>query len=168
MRSRDVRAKIKWCSELRKGIKVTEPNDNLCKAYLKKSNTALRAMNLNMGAGLHDWAVDGAYYARYHAIYALLRKCGIESEIHDCTIALVRFLFRNRFARHLLEELETAKSHRIDLVYYTDRMVPEEGIKRNIASAPDFVLHVEKTISSLNNREEITRLRQRLKQAILR
>lgn len=168
MKGKGIESKILWCSRQRKGIRLTDPNDNLCKAYLRKSNSSLRAMNLNMGAGLRDWAVDGAYYARYHAIYALLQKCGIESEIHECSIALMRFLFRDRFAGRLLEELETAKSHRIDLVYYTDRLVPEEDIQRNIASAPAFVLHVEKIISALNDMDEIKGLRQRLKRAMIR
>ena len=166
MRGRSSEARILWCSEQRKGIKLREPNDNLCEAYLKKSNSSLKAMNLNMGAGLYDWAVDGAYYARYHAVYALLQKCGIESEIHDCTIALMRFLFEDRLTRQLLNELENAKSQRIDLVYYTDRMVPKEDITRNIASAPQFVLHVEKIISSLNNIDEIQELRARLRRII--
>ena len=40
-----------------------------------------------------DWISTTAYYARYFAFYALLQKCGIKSEIHDCTISLMSFLF---------------------------------------------------------------------------
>ena len=78
----------------------------------------------------------------------------------------MRFLFEDRLTRQLLNELEDAKSQRIDLVYYTDRMVPKEDIARNIASAPHFVLHVEKIISLLNNIDEVHELRNRLRHVI--
>ncbi|MEA2003961.1 MAG: hypothetical protein U9O53_03295 [archaeon] len=32
-----------------------------------------------------------AYYACYNALYSILMKCGIKSEIHDCTIELMDF-----------------------------------------------------------------------------
>ena len=35
------------------------------------------------------WKLIIAYYACYNALYALLMKCGIRCEIHDCTLELM-------------------------------------------------------------------------------
>src|SRR3989338_2684451 len=134
MKDDELKGKIVWCSRQKKGIKLELPNDNLCDAYLKKSKDSLKSMLLNMNANLLDWAVDAAYYARYHAIYALLQKCGIKSEIHDCSIMTIKYLFKDDISDKLIEELETSKRQRIDLVYYTNRLVPEKEIKNNIES----------------------------------
>ncbi len=163
MKSVEIEGKIRWCSRKKGGISLVSPNENLCKAYLKKANDSLKSMNLNMNACLFDWAVDAAYYARYQAVYALLQKCGIKSEIHDCSIALLRPLFGNRLDKRYISELETAKEQRKNMTYYTDRMMPEDKIRENIRTAPDFVLKLESIISELNTEEEITDIRNKLR-----
>ena len=162
MENKDLKSKILWCSKQNKGIKLVKPNDNLSDAYLKKSNNSLKSMNLNAGAELYDWAVDAAYYARYHSIYALLQKCGIVCEIHDCSINLIRLLFDDKLSEGLLKELENSKKQRVDLVYYTNRLLSIEEINKNIESAPKFMLTVEKIISELNV-DDINKIRERLK-----
>lgn len=157
--------RILWCIGQKKGLKITKPNSNLCNAYARKANNSLKSMELNMDAKLFEWAVDTAYYARYHAIYALLQKCGIASEIHDCSIAVVGLLFKEKLG-NLLNELETAKKQRIDVMYYTDRTVPEKDVKKNVQSAPDFVIAIEKIISDLNNIDEISKIRSKLEKLV--
>ena len=129
MKDDELKGKIVWCSRQKKGIKLELPNDNLCDAYLKKSKDSLKSMLLNMNANLLDWAVDAAYYARYHAIYALLQKCGIKCEIHDCSIMIIKMLFNNKLSDGLLTELENAKISRVNLVYYTNRLGPYPFVK---------------------------------------
>lgn len=154
-----------WCSRKKNGIKLTSPNENLCNAYLKKANDALKSMNLNIAGGLHDWAVETAYYSRYHAIYALLQKCGIQSEIHDCSIVSIKYLFNNKLSEELIKELEEAKNQRKNLVYYVNREVKEEELKKNYENAPKFVLAIEKVISELKQ-EEIKEIIQKLSRTI--
>ena len=157
--------KILWCARQAKGIKLISSNENLCEAYLKKANISLKAMNLSRDAKIYDWAVDAAYYARYHAVYALLQKFGIKSEIHDCSLMLIRFLFSEKLSEDMLKVIETAKKQRIDLVYYTDRILPEEEIKKNIETAPSFVLTIEKLISEVNE-DMINIIRKELKKTL--
>src|SRR3989344_297184 len=157
----DLKGKILWCSKIKKGVKIVVPNENLCSAYLKKANDSLTAMNLISTAKLYDWAADAAYYSRYHAIYALLQKCGIESEIHDCSILSIKFLFSDKISATLIKELENAKNQRVDLVYYTNRGPTEEELKKNIALASNFVLVIEKVIFELKQ-EDIKEIRQKL------
>jgi uncharacterized protein (UPF0332 family) len=57
-----------------------------------------------------DWILTTAYYARYFALYALLTKIGIKSEIHDCTINLAKLLSDNGILNHpLIRDLSKAK-----------------------------------------------------------
>src|SRR3989344_8166585 len=105
----ELKGKILWCFKQKKGIKLVKPNENLCNAYLKKSNNALKSMQLNMESKIYEWAVEAAYYARYYSIYALLQKLGLKSEIHDCSIILIKYLLQDRIPQCLIQELEKAK-----------------------------------------------------------
>jgi len=153
MESEELIGKLLWCSRQKKGIKLVGPNENLCDAYIKKTRDSLRSMKLNADANIREWAVDAAYYSRYQAIYALLQKCGIECEIQDCSIMLLRFLFSDKLNEKMLKEMEKAKEQRINLVYYTNRILHEEDFRRNIESAPAFVLAMEKIISETTSGE---------------
>ena len=83
---------IVWCLKQKRGIWIVQPNENLTRAYLKKAASALNTMNAALEIGEPDWITTTAYYARYFALYALLMKIGIKSEIHDCTIAVATLL----------------------------------------------------------------------------
>ena len=48
--------KLKWCFKQKKGIKLVEPSDNLCEAYLQKAKEALKATIVNSKAELTSWA----------------------------------------------------------------------------------------------------------------
>ncbi|MFH1827678.1 MAG: HEPN domain-containing protein [Nanoarchaeota archaeon] len=155
--------KIRWCMKQKKGIELVEPNVNLCTAYLKKVENSLKSMKLNYKSGIMEWAVDAAYYARYQSIYALLQRCGIKSEIHDCSLSLFRFLFKDNFDEEMFEQIEKAKEQRVDLTYYTNRLIPKEEIAENIAGAPDFTLVIEEFINKLTT-EAIKEYREKVEE----
>ena len=161
----EIEEKILWCGRQKKGIKFGVPNENLCKAYLKKAETSLRSMQLNYQEKINEWAVDAAYYARYQVLYGLLQKCGITCEIHDCSLLLFRSLFLEYFDESLFTELETAKQQRIDLTYYTSKIVPEEAIKKNINSAPNFVLKLQEVIAKIDS-EKSQKIQNTLKEIL--
>lgn len=79
--------KIRWCFE-QKGIELIEPNENLMEGYFKKAENALKAMKREKGNP--EWEISAAYYSMYFSVYAILMKIGIKSEIHSCTIEIVR------------------------------------------------------------------------------
>ena len=141
--------KLTWCRKQKHGIELIEPNQNVSSAYLKKAHTSLRSMDINYKESILDWTVDAAYYARYQVVYALMQRIGVKCEIHDCTIELFRFLFNDSFDEELFLELKRAKEQRINLTYYTDRLVSVEDIKKNVYSASNFVLKVEEFLSVL-------------------
>ncbi|VVB61550.1 Uncharacterised protein [uncultured archaeon] len=156
---------LKWCADKDKGIKLVAPSENLVRAYLEKSRTAIKSMELNANAGITEWAVSASYYARYFSVYAVMSKIGVKCEIHDCTIVLFAYLFGDSIPHHFIKEFKQSKDDRVDLQYY-----PKE-VKINpehlISQTKTFVLQIEEILDGLNS-EKIEALRNKVKEAILR
>ncbi len=109
-----------------------------------------------------DWILTTAYCARYFALYALLMKIGIKSEIHDCTINLAKLLSNNGILTDtLVEDIAKAKQTRIDTQYYVEKEQNPKTIKRQVEAARQFVLETEKTIEHLTP-QQISNIRAQL------
>jgi uncharacterized protein (UPF0332 family) len=102
-----------------------------------------------------DWISTTAYYARYFAFYALLQKCGIKSEIHDCTISLMHFLFveENLIEEHFYNELLLAKELRVDTQYYVTEEIDLNKLKKDSETARIFVLKIEEVIENITEKQ---------------
>ena len=155
---------LKWCAEKDKGIKRVEPSENLVRAYLEKSRTAIKSMELNANAGITEWAVSASYYARYFAVYALMSKIGVKCEIHDCTITLFAHLFGDSVPRQFIKELKQSKDDRVDLQYYPKEV--KINTEQLISQTKAFVLRIEEIIDGLNT-EKIAALQCKVNGAIL-
>ena len=109
-----------------------------------------------------DWILTTAYYARYFALYALLMKMGIKSEIHDCTINVAKLLANNGILTpSLIEDFAKAKQTRIDTQYYVEKEQSPKIIQRNVEATRNFVLETEKTINNITT-EQIHSIRAQL------
>jgi len=65
------------------------------------------------------WLATQKYYAEYLAAYSLLMKIGIKSEIHSCTIDVIRLLEKEKIIGFSFSKLlEEDKELRIDNQYY--------------------------------------------------
>lgn len=162
-KDKDSKSHVCWCWRQKRGIKLEAPNDNLCKAYIEKAKSALNMLDSAIEKDETDWIVTTAYYSRYFALYALLQKCGIKSEIHDCTISLMHFLFveGNIISNQLYTELLLAKDLRIDMQYYVTEQIDKEKLKIDSATARDFVLKMEGSIENLTA-DIIKKIRQKV------
>ena len=153
MKSEDKNPKshVSCCWKQKRGIKLEESNDNLCKAYIEKAKSALNMLDSATEKAEVDWMATTAYYSRYFALYALLQKCGIKSEIHDCTISLMHFLFveENIIEEQLYAELLLAKDLRVDTQYYVTEQIDKEKLKIDSATAKNFVLKMEEAIDKV-------------------
>jgi uncharacterized protein (UPF0332 family) len=110
-----------------------------------------------------DWVNTTAYYARYFALYALLMKIGVKSEIHDCTINVANLLADNGILTlNMVEDIAKAKQTRIDTQYYVESELSPKVIQRNVEAARKFVLETEKTIDNITA-EQIEAVRAKLK-----
>jgi len=154
---------VTWCFRQRKGIRIIEPNENLTKAYIRKAKSSLNTMNAALQIKETDWVLTTAYYARYFALYALLMKLGIKSEIHDCTITIARLLTKQRILnKNLVTDISQAKQIRIETQYYVTQEFKQPKIRRNVESAHKFVLEIEKTIENITT-DQIKNTRTHLK-----
>lgn len=148
----------------KRGIKLEKPNSNLCNAYIRKAKSALNMLDAALEKDETDWIVTTAYYSRYFALYSLLQKCGIKSEIHDCTILLMQFLFveEGLIEQHFYKELCLAKDMRIDIQYYVTEELDENRLKLDAATAREFVLKIEEVIEELSE-EKIKLIREKIR-----
>ncbi len=143
-----------WCLRQKHGIRIIEPNPNLTQAYLKKATSALNTMTAALQINEADWTATTAYYARYFALYALLMKIGVKSEIHDCTINVAQLLANQGILRQsLVDDVAEAKQERIDAQYYVATELNQEEIKKNAETARKFVLEIEQTIENVTPKQ---------------
>jgi len=154
-----------WCFKQKRGIRIIEPNPNLTKAYLKKATSALNTMTAALQINEADWTATTAYYARYFALYALLMKMGVKSEIHDCTINVAQLLANHRIlSQNLVNDIAEAKQTRIDTQYYVATQLNQKEIRKNVETARKFVLEIEQTIENTTTKQ-INTIRTLLKKA---
>lgn len=113
-----VMEKIDWCLK-KKGVELIEPNENLSKSYLEEADKDLETCLSLEG----KWKVISGYYACYNALYSLLMKVGIKSEIHDCTIA---FMDLFEFEEGFRESIQDLKDKRIRNQYYLQDLGMED------------------------------------------
>ncbi len=139
---------LRWCIKQSKGIRMMTPSDSMAKAYLEKSRNALKSMEVNARAGITEWAVSAAYYARYFSVYALLSKVGVKCEIHDCTIALFNYLFGSTTQADIVKELRQSKQDRIDAQYYSKTIRVDFGSMAR--QTKRFVLEIERLMDGLD------------------
>ena len=111
-------------------------------------------MTAAMKIAEYEWVSTTAYYARYFALYALLMKIGIKSEIHDCTINVARLLAKNGVLDdRLVDDLFVAKQARIDTQYYVATEFSTDDLEDNVAGARNFVLETEKFIDIISDKQ---------------
>lgn len=105
------RGKIAWCMRQRRGIQLTELKPHLSTSYMDEADATLE----NVFSSTGKWKLITAYYACYSALYAILMRCGIKCEIHDCTIELMGFFDFTDKERDFMASL---KEDRIRAQYY--------------------------------------------------
>jgi len=133
---------LKRCWRLENGITLVNPSDNLVQAFLKKSREAVKSMEVNFENDIIEWGVSASYYARYFVVYALFQKLGIKCEIHDCTIALFKHLFRDSLPKGLISEFQRAKAEHVEAQYYTRQVTADS--KKVIEQTKNFLLEIER------------------------
>ena len=145
--------KIKWCLKQNKGIELIELKQHLSESYVKEADETLE----NVFSAKGKWRLITAYYACYNAFYALLMKCGIRCEIHDCSLKLMELF---GFDSSEIEYLKKLKGDRIQAQYYLKNieLKDESNVKK-------FILKCKTLLSDLDS-EKIEGIRAKLKELI--
>jgi uncharacterized protein (UPF0332 family) len=148
-------ASISWCKKQRKGIRLVEPNDNLAKEYLETAQETLETLK-SIRNKSKVWLATTKYYCEYFAIYSLLMKLGIKSEIHECTIAVCKMLEELKIVPEgYTNRLEQDKQLRIDNQYY----LKNKEVPVDYDELLQFVLKI-KDITSKLTQEEARKIRE--------
>ncbi len=147
--------KINWCLQQKKGIELIEPKQHLSEAYMNEADETLENVFTTTG----KWKVITAYYACYNAVYALLMKAGIKSEIHDCTIALMGLF---GFESSEIEFIQKLKKDRIDTQYYLkEKVLENEDLIKEFVQKSKLLLNNLNTQKTEEIREEIMKISQK-------
>jgi uncharacterized protein (UPF0332 family) len=141
--------KIKWCLCQKKGIQLTELKPHLSKSYMDEADETLE----NVFSAKGKWKTITAYYACYSALYSILMKCGIKSEIHECTIELMELF---DFIDDEKQYLRNLKDDRVKAQYYLKNIIleDEEPVKK-------FVMKCKIILTNLND-EEVEIIRKKI------
>ena len=148
---------LEWCKKQKRGIKLIEPNENLCREYLASAEETLSILK-DIENKSNMWLATTKYYCEYFAVYALLMKLGIESEIHDCTITVCKILEDEKMLlRGTCKILEKDKKLRIDNQYYLKNI----KISIDYSELANFILKIKSIINSLTF-DHINKLREKI------
>ena len=138
-----------------KKIQIVEQNEEVKKAYLQRSEEALRSARALLDIGNLRDSVALAYYSMYYSVLALLFRIGIKCENHTGTILLLKQVFDidNK-------QIIAAKKERVDKQYYVDFNVTRNEVIEMIKIAEEFNSSLFNFIDSLNN-QQISKYRER-------
>ena len=136
-------------------MKFAEPSNELAEEYFRNAEETLRVTNLIKDSGSNMWLATQKYYTEYLAAYALLMKIGIKSEIHSCTIEVIKLLEQNKFLDFNFSKiLEDDKELRIDNQYYLKNM-PVDFDPKIMSS---MLLKIRSLLDSLT-KEQVKKIR---------
>jgi uncharacterized protein (UPF0332 family) len=152
--------KIVWCGM--QGMVLDKPDKNLAQIYLYKASQSLKSMNEVTSI---EWKINAGYYTIYFSLYAVLRRIGIISEIHDCTIAVMEKILYDYYDKDDVMIVNIAKKLRIDSLYYANREAPEALIQ-SILSKVEYFLEKNRNIVSTLNPSQISSLRATLRKIL--
>jgi hypothetical protein len=130
--------KIRWCLCQKNGISLTEPKPHLANSYVNEADDTL--MNVSTATG--KWKTITAYYACYSALYALLMRCGIRCEIHECTLELMDLFPFHDTEKDFMRQL---KDNRIQAQYYLKKILLNDEVP-----VKQFILRCKVLLSGLS------------------
>ncbi len=154
-------ASLNWCKKQKSGIKLIESNSNLAKEYLLNAEETLGILR-EIENKSNMWLATTKYYCEYFAVYSVLMKLGIKSEIHECTISLVKFLEgEGIFRKGTYKILERDKELRIDNQYY----LKNKKVDFSYDELLEFTLEIKEILMSLTQ-QRIKEVRTKLKEEL--
>jgi len=144
-------------------LQIVEPSDEISESYIKKSESHFESAKILLKSEKLEESVSMAYYGMYHALLALLFKCGIKSENHSASILILKELFGKQ---DLAGEISFGKKERIDKQYYTDFKVTKQDCEDMIQKAENFIIAIKHIIKHLSHTDSIV-LREDLRNSLI-
>jgi len=150
--------RINWCKKQARGIKLIKPNENLSNEFYENAEESLKVLRSINETKSNMWLATTKYYLEYFAVYSVLMKIGIKCEIHDCTIALVKF-FEDEgiFDEDISQILDNDKELRIDNQYY----LKNKKVDIDFDKLSDFLILIKDALRRLSD-DKIEDLRRKI------
>src|SRR3972149_7314821 len=139
---------LKWCSEIKDGLKLTDPNERISLSYMNEAKTSLERAQKDFQDGDLLWTTVVIYYAEYYALYSFLQRIGVKCENHFCSILAVTLLL----GEEKTNTINHHKGKRIDAQYYM-KVGKEEDVKKMLQEAKMFVSMFDNIVADLNEEE---------------
>lgn len=143
-----------------KKLQIVESSEEICKAYLEKSEKSLKSSKATYKIKSYEDSVALSYYSMYYSILALFFRVGIKCENHAGTIILFEKVFG---VDNTL--IQKAKTERVDKQYYVDFSVTEKEVDDMIKVAEQFNSEIFNFIDGLTN-EKINEYLNKLKELL--
>ena len=142
--------KLRWCTGLKDGLRIEEPNKILAHSYLKEARLSLERAEKNFSDGDLLWTTVVIYYAEYYSLYSFLQSIGVKCENHFCSILTVSFLL----GEDKTELINKHKDKRIDAQYYM-KVDKEDQVRNMLQEAKLFFSMFDELVSNLSEDETI-------------
>ncbi|MEA3378477.1 MAG: hypothetical protein U9Q69_02445 [Nanoarchaeota archaeon] len=136
--------KLKWCFNLKDGLKIIDPNERLAKSYLKEAKLSLERADKNFKDGDLLWTTIVVYYAEYYTLYSFLQMIEIKCENHFCSILIAGKLLGD----DKISIINQHKDKRIDAQYYM-KIDKKNEVKKMLNEAKILVSEFDELISNL-------------------
>ena len=66
--------KLIWCTKIKEGLKLVQPNSDLSKSYTEQAKASLKRAQKNFEEDDLLWTTVVMYYAEYYALYSFLQS----------------------------------------------------------------------------------------------
>lgn len=109
------------------------------------------------------FGVSAGYYTCYYSLYSILQKIGVKSEIHSCSIELMKILLEGFYSKEDIELIESAFSVRNTLQYYVNKSINKKEVSNLFKNAYGFFVKSREIFSKINE-EDILKIRNEIKE----
>ena len=135
---------LAWCLKDSNRLKKTNPDLELAKKHLAKSEHNFEVSKALEKLNFPDWALNVGFYAIYHCFLAILAKYGYESRNQSCTVTVLLTLINEK--KLLLDK---------DLILEFDSLDPESKIMSTARANRETATYGVETSIDLNQLKKV-------------
>ena len=152
---------IKWCLNVKNGIELVEPSENMANSYLKMAEESLMMIKKNEESRI--WTASTSYYTLYYCLYSVMIKIGIKCEIHQCSIEFMKYFLSDFYNEAEFDLIENAFDIRNSLQYYPDKLVENDKLENIKKGAIDFFVKTKDILAKISE-SKIKEIREKLEE----
>lgn len=141
---------IKWCFNVKNGLELITPNENMSISYLKMAEESMVMIKKNEESRI--WSTSTSYYTMYYCLYSLMMKLGIKCEIHQCSIEFMKHFLNDFYSGEEIDLIKTAFEIRNSLQYYPDKLIDESKIELIKKGSVDFFVKTKTILAMINEK----------------